>query len=500
MEDRSWMHLKNRTCEEYLNGLKSFIRAAEVDMLNQRKSAMCCRCVDCQNDRRFTSSMHVHAHLIIRGFMDDYKYWNMHGEEGINYRDLQTGCMDQRLSGSRTAGQVYEEGLFASHPGQDGEEALFGGHDNSHDPSDEDLVDISGKYVHMADNLEEMVRDAMGYDEYTYAEFEKLKRLVTDMKTPLYPSCNEKYTKFFSSLKLLQLKATHHWTDKSFKSLLDLLKDMLSKGNEIPKTTYEAKHNICPLGLEVEKIHAYKNDCILFRCDNADLTKYPKCGTPRCKRRNDGGDETRRSGAPQKVAWYFPLIPRLRRLFATSNDACLLRWHKEGRTNDDYVRHPTDSTQWRVIDFRYGVFSNDPRNLRFARSTDGMNPFGHMSSSHSVWPVLLSIYNLPPWLCNKRKYMIMSVLISGPHQPSNDIDVHLRPLVDDLKTLWSSGVELYDAYKKEPFTLHGLLFCTIIDIPGGCSVSGQCKGDKDCLQCLDDTETLWLNNSKKKGT
>jgi hypothetical protein len=140
----------------------------------------------------------------------------------------------------------------------------------------------------MADNLEEMVRDAMGYDEYTDAEFEKLKRLVTDMKTPLYPSCNEKYTKFFSSLKLLQLKATHHWTDKSFKSLLDLLKDMLPKGNETPKTTYEAKQNICPLGLEVEKIHACKNDCILFRGDNADLTECPKCGTPRYKRRNDG--------------------------------------------------------------------------------------------------------------------------------------------------------------------------------------------------------------------
>ena len=106
---------------------------------------------------------------------------------------------DQESSGSRTAGQIHVEGLSGSHPGQDGEEALFG----DHDPSDEDLVDIGGKYVHMADNLEEMVRDAMGYDEYTDAEFEKLKRLVTDMKTPLYPSCNKKYTKFSSTLKLL---------------------------------------------------------------------------------------------------------------------------------------------------------------------------------------------------------------------------------------------------------------------------------------------------------
>ena len=89
----------------------------------------------------------------------------------------------------------------------------------------------------------------MGYDEYTDAEFEKLKRLVTDMKTPLYPSCNEKYTKFFSSLELLQLKATYHWTDQSFKSLLDLLRDMLPKGNKIPKTTYEAKQNTCIFAL-----------------------------------------------------------------------------------------------------------------------------------------------------------------------------------------------------------------------------------------------------------
>ena len=84
-------------------------------------------------------------------------------------------------------------------------------------------------------------------------------------------------------------------------------------------------------------------------------------------------------------------------------------------------------------------FADDLRNLRFGLSTDGMNPFGQMSSSHSVWPVLVSIYNLPPWLCNKRKYMMMSMIISGPHQPGVDIDVYMRPLVDDLKTLWSEG-------------------------------------------------------------
>ena len=93
---------------------------------------------------------------------------------------------------------------------------------------------------------------------------------------------------------------------------------------------------------------------------------------------------------------------------------------------------------------------------------------------------------------------MMSMINSGPHQPGIDINVYLRPLVDDLKTLWSEGVQVYDTYKRAPFTLCGLVFTTITDIPRGRSMSGQCKGEKDCPHYLDDTETLWLNNSKKQ--
>ena len=72
-------------------------------------------------------------------------------------------------------------------------------------------------------------------------------------------------------------------TDRGFKALLDLLRDLLPERNEIPMTTYEAKQNVCPLGLEVEKIHACKNDRVLFRSDNADLTECPECGFSRYK-------------------------------------------------------------------------------------------------------------------------------------------------------------------------------------------------------------------------
>jgi len=42
---------------------------------------------------------------------------------------------------------------------------------------------------------------------------------------------------------------------------------------------------------------------------------------------------------------------------------------------------------------------------------------------------------LPPSLCMKRKYMILSMMISGLRQLGNDINVYLSPLIDDLKLL-----------------------------------------------------------------
>jgi hypothetical protein len=43
------------------------------------------------------------------------------------------------------------------------------------------------------------------------------------------------------------------------------MKNKLPKDNDFPDSTYEGKKGLCPLGLEVQKIHACINDCILYR-------------------------------------------------------------------------------------------------------------------------------------------------------------------------------------------------------------------------------------------
>jgi hypothetical protein len=75
----------------------------------------------------------------------------------------------------------------------------------------------------------------------------------------------------------------------------------------------------------------------------------------------------------------------------------------------------------------------------------------------------------------------------------------LRPLVDDLKILWKPGVlEVWDEYKHEEFTMHGMLFNTINDNLAHCNLSGQKKRKgAACPHCLEDTCAIWLRHSKK---
>ena len=61
----------------------------------------------------------------------------------------------------------------------------------------------------------------------------------------------------------------------------------------------------------------------------------------------------RKKRSAAKVMWYFPIIPRLKRLFATTKTTKLMRWHAEDRVNDGKLWHPADGAQWRAINHSY---------------------------------------------------------------------------------------------------------------------------------------------------
>jgi hypothetical protein len=201
---------------------------------------------------------------------------------------------------------------------------------------------------------------------------------------------------------------------------------------------------------------------------------------------------------PALVMWYLLVIDHLKRLFSNSKNIKLMTWHTDRPDRDDWkLQHPSGARQWKTFDANHEEFCNETRNIRFVLSIDGMNPFGERSSTHSTWPVILTIYNLPPWPCHKRKYLLLTILIQGPKQPCINIDVFLEPLLIDMKNLWEDGFRMWDEYRQEYLTLRAIIFVTINDYPALFSMNGQIKGKIGCVVCIDSTAFLFLPGSKK---
>lgn len=456
----------DRLSPEYRAGVNDFIKVATQDARRRKLKKIFCPCEICVNHCRKTES-EVRYDLFRYGIDQSYTCWTKHGE---NLHAPHASSCTVNFETHTSTEHEFEEGPLGDIP--------------------DSTIDDAPDYVAEATKMVDAILEDFPGDR------RKFEKLIEDAKKPLFPG-DSKLTKLSAIIKLYNLKAKHGVSDKFFGELLDLLKnEMLPDGNEIPSSTYEAKKSINPLGLNYVKIHVCPNDCILYRKDHEKKEVCPTCGESRWKKDKITLKECK--GVPVKVLWYFPIIPRLKRLFLVKYIARKLIWHDRDRNKDGLLRHPADAEAWKAIDERYPDFAEDPRNIRLGVSADGVNPFRGKKKSYSCWPILTVVYNLPPSLCMKRKFMMLTMLIQGPKEPGNDIDVFLAPFIDDLKLLFDEGVEAYDAYKQERFTLRAVVLWTISDYPALGNLSGCTVGGYDaCATCGVNTHSTWLKYSKK---
>ncbi|CAA7044905.1 unnamed protein product [Microthlaspi erraticum] len=270
---------------------------------------------------------------------------------------------------------------------------------------------------------------------------------IADAETPLHPTCVN-HNKLSAIVSLFRLKTQNGWSDKSFNDLLETLPGMLPADNVLHTSLYEVKKFLKSFDMGYEKIHACVNDCCLFRKKYKKLENCPKC----------------------KV----------------------LRWKTNIHTGE--VKQVT----WDQMNAKYPSFATEERNVRLGLSTYGFNPFNMKNNMYSYWPVLLVNYNLPPDLCIKKENIMLTLLIPGPHQPGNSIDVYLEPLIEDLNHLWNNGEVTYDAFSKSTFTLKAMLLWTISDFPAYGNLAGcKVKGKMGCPLCGKNTDCMWLKFSRK---
>ncbi|XP_074342735.1 uncharacterized protein LOC141680398 [Apium graveolens] len=189
-------------------------------------------------------------------------------------------------------------------------------------------------------------------------------------------------------LKLHNWKSRFGISDAAFTELMSSLGSFLPTGHVLPVNAYEEKKNLSALGLDYIKFHVCPNDWILYRGIYSESYKCPKCNLSRWKLGKDGRVRT---NIPAKVVWFFPIIPRFKRLFKSASTAEIMTCHSDHRIQDGLMRHPADSPSWRNVDQRWPSFGSESRNLRLALSADGINPHNNgLTNRYSCWPVVLS--------------------------------------------------------------------------------------------------------------
>lgn len=435
--DKSWIN-KSRLSQDYTNGVKNFLDFAfgkiKVDMLK-------CPCNHCSLSKS-KLRQDIEGDLMCFGFLSSYTEWVLHGED-VDTTAKATEILHASDDSNSTANLLDD--LF---PRIDMN--TYVGSSSSDQPIDADNPSSTS--------------DETSFDE-----------LLADFNQNLYPGCTE-LTKLTFILKLYHIKCMCGISDKGISMVLELLKEAFPKA-KFPDSFGDMKKVIRKLGLTYESIDACPNDCMLYWEANANRETCGICEASRWK----GGSSTASEGSqstkqvkktPAKVLRYFPLKPRLQRLFMSSKTASDMRWHATAPGGDGKLRHPRDGGAWKAFDLQFPKFASDPRNVRLGLATDGFNPFGTLSTNYSIWPVVLFPYNLPPWISMKQTSMILSMIIPGKKMPGNDIDVFLQPLIKELKELWFDGIQTRDASTNHTFSMRAALMWTISDFPGFGNLSG----------------------------
>ncbi|BBG92641.1 hypothetical protein Prudu_000434 [Prunus dulcis] len=381
---RRWIHNPNRCADEYLDGIEDFIEFARRH--NPGATRIRCPCRRC-NNTLWETIENVGFHLVRNGMIETYSIWNLHGEQ-------------------------VDHASSSNAPRVDNVEPIV-------DPNDQVMGIIQDVFPFASTNINQEGEDDVP-TPIDSAEFEQYEKLLKNANQELYPGC------------------------ESFSVLTAIVELMHGKIKECFRRTIVCRQKVLHgLGLGYEKIHACKNNCMLFYKEHETLDTCPICNESRFKMTS----QNRTTKIPQKVMRYLPLKPRLQRLYMSTHTATDMRWHKEKRVDDDVMRHPADGEAWKEFDRTFPEFAADPRNVRLGLATDGFNP---------------------------------------------SIDVYLRPLVDELKDLWTNGVRTYDKSTGRMFTLRAAVMWTVNDFPAYAMVSGwSTKGYMACPVCKEDVTSGW---------
>ncbi|GKB79319.1 hypothetical protein Tco_0946214 [Tanacetum coccineum] len=159
---------------------------------------------------------------------------------------------------------------------------------------------------------------------------DEFEELLARCHEKLYPDCDW-MTSFDFMSKIVHIKVLYKITYAGFDKIPDLLQEAfpLRKGFTLPSSYYEIKKNYKKIGLGWKDL------------------------------------KTKGKKVANKVLRYFPLTPRLQRMYNSQHTAKWMTWHATRKSKENgKMNHPVDSKAWKFFDIIHPQFSQDPRNIR----------------------------------------------------------------------------------------------------------------------------------------
>ncbi|WMV57812.1 hypothetical protein MTR67_051197 [Solanum verrucosum] len=293
-------------------------------------------------------------HLMMNGFKPGYTVWTIYGEveSDTMFNNFVVG------ESSRSTEHNYFQGSRMSDMIND----AFGMHSD----------------FEQGENVEEAP------NEKANIFYEQLR----DCSSPLFNG--SQHSKLSVVVRLLSIKSDNNISQGAMDSMIDLMKELVDRNIEIPDSYYKENALVSKLGLSSIRIDCCEKGCMLYYKEDVNLESCKFCSHPRYKT-----GSTRKKLAI-KAMHYLPLIPRLKRLYASNSSAPHMRWHRENRRPPNVMCHPSDGEAWKHFDRTYPDFAAEPRNVRLGLCVDGFTPFSVGAAPYSCWPVFITPYNLPP--------------------------------------------------------------------------------------------------------
>ena len=167
-----------------------------------------------------------------------------------------------------------------------------------------------------------------------------------------------------------------------------------------------------------------------------------------------------------------------------------------------------DSKAWKEEIVDDSKMSSDARHTVWGLSTDSMVVFDHYvkqhaattagdgqtatgkrkKESHSVWPVLIFTYNLPPWIRYLFGCVFVMGLVDDPTPGAVGIQCAIRNIDRRVSCLcWDHGLEVFDAKDETDFRVHAKLLKLVADYRALPELVGmlQSPSAEGCFICND---------------